>query len=456
MPDSKLGLLAFVIILLSFPLLWLYQDSSSRNIMLDQEQAMALSQARQRHAELSEQILSNRSDFSQNYDALSDIQGKADKALRALTIALSSPAIISGSELKELNQLHQQRLADIEHFKSLNSKLRNSLRYLPALRSQIIDKLKTGTDHQLTNTLNDSTINLISDRLFADEDLQKKSRQQLAWLKNAPAGNRAAQADINNFIFHGELLYQFKQQEQQLLNRILNSKIQSLFSHIDQKLDHQHGLNIHLAERLKFFLIFYAAILGVLVILFLINRYHLHRHLKQQKDLSEKDQLTGLNNRRYFLNQLEAALQCKHDCFSAVIFIDLDGFKAINDQLGHNAGDEVLKILSATMQEYCEIHTDKSVTLARLGGDEFVILLDELDAEDTAGEVHKMAGEIVRLLSRPLQKPYSDFPLSASLGVAIFPDHGNTAIEIMHCADKAMYESKRHGKNTYTVFSENS
>lgn len=167
-----------------------------------------------------------------------------------------------------------------------------------------------------------------------------------------------------------------------------------------------------------------------------------HKQLKIQ-ELNEKlmqmalyDSLTGLPNRHYFLRKLEHSLRKKKQ--ACLMFIDLDGFKRVNDQYGHEAGDEVLIEVSRKLKEL----EDEDVFVSRLGGDEFTVLLK-------GANIHQAQAQANRLLHL-LQVSVNDCRVSASIGIAMCqPD--DTPASVLKNADSAMYKAKLAGKNAVYV-----
>ncbi len=160
------------------------------------------------------------------------------------------------------------------------------------------------------------------------------------------------------------------------------------------------------------------------------------------------DHLTGLPNRALFMDRLEQALAVGQRIGSAtaVMFLDLDGFKNINDKLGHSVGDEMLRQVASRLDD--GVRT--SDTVARLGGDEFVIILSGVtSAEDIDIAARRFLDAFIQkfTLGAHVRK------ITASIGVAVAPYDGNTVEELMRHADTAMYRAKHHGKNTYRLFS---
>jgi diguanylate cyclase (GGDEF)-like protein/PAS domain S-box-containing protein len=166
----------------------------------------------------------------------------------------------------------------------------------------------------------------------------------------------------------------------------------------------------------------------------------------QIRDLAFHDPLTRLPNRFLFEDRLKTAIDRakRHKTQIAVVFIDLDGFKKINDELGHVAGD---RILINTGQ--CLIHAVRaSDTVARIGGDEFTVILEDLESD---GEVHGIAKKILGALSTSLEAGDGTYQVGASLGIAIYPDHARTLDTLIHIADQAMYAAKAKGTNLYHI-----
>jgi diguanylate cyclase (GGDEF)-like protein/PAS domain S-box-containing protein len=172
---------------------------------------------------------------------------------------------------------------------------------------------------------------------------------------------------------------------------------------------------------------------------------------KQQENeirrLAYFDELTKLPNRRLFNDRLRMAVARakRHDSKLAVMFVDLDHFKKINDTLGHNTGDALL-IEAADRLSECTREED---TVARLGGDEFILLLPEVDSVE---EVTKVADRIVSSFSEPFLKADQKLFVTSSLGISVFPDDGDTAEVLIKNADAAMYRSKDEGRSTFNLF----
>lgn len=172
------------------------------------------------------------------------------------------------------------------------------------------------------------------------------------------------------------------------------------------------------------------------------NRIELER-------MAHHDPLTGLPNRRLFFDRLEHAIANAKRSGKRVglLFVDLDHFKEINDELGHAIGDEVL----CNMARLLSAITRSGDTVARLGGDEFIILFDQLeDGSILNGIAQKLLGH----LQNRLLLGGHEVLVQASLGISLYPEHGDNAESLVQNADKAMYRSKRDGRNRATLASQ--
>lgn len=163
--------------------------------------------------------------------------------------------------------------------------------------------------------------------------------------------------------------------------------------------------------------------------------------------LSEHDFLTGLPNRRLFQDHLEQAIARlqRHGGRLALLFLDLDHFKSVNDTLGHHIGDLLLKEVAERLHA-CVRATD---TLCRQGGDEFLLLIDEIeDAQDASS----VAEKLIKNIGTPYGIEGHHIEVTPSIGIALYPDHGEDVSILIHRADVAMYQSKHHGRNHFCFY----
>jgi diguanylate cyclase (GGDEF)-like protein len=161
--------------------------------------------------------------------------------------------------------------------------------------------------------------------------------------------------------------------------------------------------------------------------------------------LATLDTLTGLPNRSTLTECIERAISRRQHAPFAILFMDLDGFKTINDSLGHSAGDAVLSAFAQRLQ-HCVRATD---TVARLGGDEFVVLAQNLGSREDAAILAEAVLERMRQAMWADSQPLQVMP---SIGIALYPGDGDTVETLLKHADAAMYEAKRAGRSTYRFF----
>jgi two-component system cell cycle response regulator len=167
---------------------------------------------------------------------------------------------------------------------------------------------------------------------------------------------------------------------------------------------------------------------------------------KMLETLALNDPLTGLANRRLLDDRMSMALvhARRNKSAMAVVYLDLDGFKQINDTLGHGVGDSLLKMVA----ERLEATVRAEDTVARLGGDEFVLALWHVSGIDYAASV---ASRAIEAVSQPYCIEGTAVNITTSAGVSVYPDHGVDADTLMKSADLALYEAKNAGRNAYRI-----
>ena len=171
------------------------------------------------------------------------------------------------------------------------------------------------------------------------------------------------------------------------------------------------------------------------------------------RSLAFYDPLTGLLNRRSLMERLEQAANpiVPSARLNAILFIDLDNFKTLNDTLGHDIGDQILQTLARRI----EASIRRGDIVARLGGDEFVVMLGDLDEvpEQAASQVRKIGDKILSGISEPVGLASQECVMTASMGITVFRDRSANVSEILKHADIAMYQAKAAGRNTLHFFS---
>ncbi len=169
----------------------------------------------------------------------------------------------------------------------------------------------------------------------------------------------------------------------------------------------------------------------------------------QLNHLAHHDTLTGLPNRLLFNDRLEHALirARREQSVLAVMFLDLDHFKTVNDTFGHPAGDVLLRQVAGRLSD-CVREDD---TIARLSGDEFIIILEEVERPEGPGHV---AEKLLEALKRPVELEGTEIYISASIGISLYPNDGDDVTSLVRNADVAMYKAKEQGRHTYRFYKE--
>ena len=182
-----------------------------------------------------------------------------------------------------------------------------------------------------------------------------------------------------------------------------------------------------------------------------LERHQLLRELKAaqvaERFLAYRDNLTKLPNRQLFYDRLHQAIlhSKRHKNVFAILFLDLDGFKKINDKLGHGTGDYLLKIAAERLKK-CLRQSD---TVARWGGDEFTIILNRISQEQDA---IKVAQKILESISQPFQAQEYDLFVTTSIGISLYPSDATDVEILLKNADTAMYRAKKDGKNSFRCY----
>ena len=172
-----------------------------------------------------------------------------------------------------------------------------------------------------------------------------------------------------------------------------------------------------------------------------LERLKAHEKLVHQVN---HDPVTGLPNRRKLYEQINQSIKSKNPEILSVLFIDLDRFKAVNDSLSHQVGDELLKMVGLRIQQVLP----KAHLVARVGGDEFIVLMDD---EEDARRSKEAAQRIIQGLSHPFNIVGTPIEIGASIGISLSTGELSGAEEMIKAADLAMYEAKSAGRNTFRI-----
>ena len=170
----------------------------------------------------------------------------------------------------------------------------------------------------------------------------------------------------------------------------------------------------------------------------------------QLRKLAFFDPVTGLPNRAQLESRLRAAVTRarRRGLAVALLLVDLDNFKLVNDSLGHTAGDRLLRRVGARLRG---VGGDRTL-LARHGGDEFLLVAGDLDREEAAAAARGLADELATRLAKPFSAAGMEFHVEASIGISVFPEDADDAEELLQHADVAMYQSKHRGRAAWTLY----
>jgi diguanylate cyclase (GGDEF)-like protein len=191
-----------------------------------------------------------------------------------------------------------------------------------------------------------------------------------------------------------------------------------------------------------------ALIMNAFMYYLLHTQVRLRAALKTIDEQANFDSLTQLHNRRSFIKQLNrlTSKDSKYNSF-AVLFIDLDHFKEVNDSLGHDFGDELLKVAGSRLKQ--QLRTEDFI--ARLGGDEFVVVINRLKSKEV---INQLALKLNSALTKPFLLKHSQTQTSCSIGIALYPDDGLNTEQLLKNADLAMYAAKAAGRRTHYFFND--
>ena len=202
-------------------------------------------------------------------------------------------------------------------------------------------------------------------------------------------------------------------------------------------------------QHIAHWIIIYTALMGLMIVHSSLSddlKQALNDERSKFKHMASHDPLTGLANRHQFDENLSKSLNRsdRHQKSTALFFLDLDGFKPINDTLGHDVGDIVLQEISIRLQQ----NVRELDTVARLGGDEFAIVLEDVEHDN---DIKMIANKLLNIIQQPIEQIPSKPSVSGSIGISKYPQHSEDKIQLIKCADIAMYKAK-HSKNAWVYY----
>lgn len=415
----------------SLLILWgLFLGARGPDVRAQTEATAQMRQLRQHLSELGQQVVLIRHGLLPYYDSLNHTQAaiQADiAALRTSTAAMRAPTL--QAEVGRIETLYATQAQQIETFKSTHAVLKNSLSFLPIAADSLANSLIARGKPELARQVEALSNQVLIFNLMASPELAERIRNHADALQR----DLPSLAGMDDGVpTHTRFILDHATRLDELMSHLLAFPIRAAVSQIESGIAFDQRVADVQQNRYRYALALYAALLLGLA------AYWGYRH-KLQTDLFKQqathDSLTGLCNRAQLHTNIEHAIQHSGDGF-ALMLLDLDRFKEINDALGHQSGDVLLKKIGPRIQA----HLPKDACVARLGGDEFAVLLPKVKQLGTS-MVH--AATLRQALSQPFTLGTMVVEISASLGIAHYPQHGTDAGDLLRHADIAMYAAKR-------------
>lgn len=400
-----------------------------------------LSRLEQLSAKWNYEILLLESPLFLSYDDLNQL---GDRYLNALTALQANPLYDDPQIQASLQQLIERvrtRRQVVEDFKSNSAVIRYSLNYLVFSMTDVESRLqkylqeKPQLDAQITKILqsmSNALIRQLQTHILTTDELQDS---QIEFCVTCPFNLRM---EINNFYSHLKLLDEKLLTQISLRNEVTALDTNRLLERLSER--YQYLLrNEDLRQRRQQNWLVIGGVALIFVVLLLV--VYMRQHRKQQLK-SETDPLTLLGNRHRFERLAQQAMQSASSSLHPVglLFIDLDGFKEVNDRFGHASGDLVLQQMAGKLS--AQLRPEDA--LMRYGGDEFVVLVDQ-------ASITRMTRLAEKLNTQGRILVHNMLDVSTSIGGAIYPDQADTLKEWIELADKAMYQAKKQGKNQFVL-----
>jgi diguanylate cyclase (GGDEF)-like protein len=395
---------------------------------------------KQLDADLNQDVLRSRYNLLVNYDSFVSTLDK----IKARTVQLKNEPFTA--YLQSLDPFLKQavitldaqidaKTEQVEQFKSRNAVLKNSLRYFPMAADRLIENCKRIRNDAFCFELTHFQRDVLVLNLSAGHELEEDIRQHIKLVRQQSQRLIKPLAEEAEFVFmHADTILQAKHDVDTMTASILSAPLPLTAKDISISYDSAHKEAMRRSG-------YYRTSLYALAILLLGYVFYSIARLKLSALTLEfqatHDALTGMANRILLYSSLETCIRNKHSEFTVLLLLDLDHFKEINDTLGHQAGDTVLCEVSKRLGDI----TGTQGMIARLGGDEFAILMPHMTHRDQAMQ---LATQILVALRRPVELTGLRLEISGSIGISIYPQHGDTPSQLMRCADVAMYLAKNN------------
>jgi len=451
------------------------------------ENITQLRHLKQLDAEWDADLLKSRIGINTSYDRLagsfSRLNALLQKSAAELGTRTHEQALGLADSAARLQAVVQEKASLVERFKSGNAVLRNSLIYLPVSAHELHDALRHSRPHHpdASAAVNDA---LLAVMLYSQETTDERAAAVAAAMRRLNGEHHHLQPEAADMlrVFGSHINAVLREQKtvNELIHVISRLPTAACIDEIDNLLGTEQRLSSVRSERYREYLTAFAIVLIGLLVYAGVRVVRGHRLLKESRDqlleygqrlevmvadrvaalreseasmtrLAQYDSLTGLPNRNLFRDRLTQAMSRSRRGRRqmALMFVDLDHFKQINDSLGHAVGDEVLKAVAQRLRESLR----DADTISRLGGDEFTVI-----AEDIYDSVHAelLASKLKEALIRPMLLDGRELVVCASIGIALYPCDGRTddpaGESLLQAADIAMYRAKQTGRNAHALF----
>ena len=261
--------------LLAIPLLWIYLSSEMRDFQAEATLNNLLLEVRQRDAEVSKLVLKNRSQIDQHFDYLSNAQLQLMRTMKKFKSTLLNADATMNVHAEVVYSLYMARMEQVEKFKSIHARIRNSIRYLPTLEQQIYSEL--GPEHDDVKMLmNNMVIDTLKLRLFDEAELKDNFR--LAMKRLGITGQRLPkplQMKLRALLQHVNNYLNYRDQERSLILAIVNHQLTLEVEQLELELENRQSAQAKKTYQIRVYLIVYATLLFLIVLVFIVNRYHL-------------------------------------------------------------------------------------------------------------------------------------------------------------------------------------
>lgn len=440
----KRSLIISFLMILIFGLTFIMEDILSKNREYRSNLILSVSNLETLNSSLNYEILYNQSFYHDNFDSINLKIERFNSLLNDLDENFNFNDEETVSIVNELKERFRNKEDLIIDLSSTITVIRSSINFLAhnfnSIKKKIDDLAEKNTE--IKNDLYQYRREL--EVFWLNELVEKTTNKGITFgnleFPECKKCKPFLEKDINAIVTHLAVLSRYSEYQQEYSERLKRTNVElsinTLFIEIEYLINDAEERDIK--QKIIIFITAMALILTVCVVF-----YFVHKSRKHQR-ISKTDLLTGFGNRNQLANYFELVKDNmdENGASFGLLFIDLDGFKKVNDVLGHSYGDIVLKTVATKLS----LGLEEGQELIRYGGDEFIVILPNMSRD----ELNVFGHKLVQSGYFALQK---DLTVSLSIGGVIYPDDAQTLGELIIKADKAMYESKQKGKNQFSMAS---